>query len=76
MYKAECEIKPLLITNSNDKVIQPRITKTYKKQNIRTREKAEVFTPSWVCNEQNNLIDEQWFGRKDVFNIQILETNK
>ncbi|WIV13604.1 restriction endonuclease subunit M [Proteiniborus sp. MB09-C3] len=70
LYKAECEIKPLLITNSNDKVIQPRITKTYKKQNIRTREKAEVFTPSWVCNEQNNLIDEQWFGRKDVFNIQ------
>lgn len=28
-----------------------------------------MFTPSWICNEQNNLIDEQWFGKKDVFNI-------
>ncbi len=52
------------------KFIRPRITKSYEKQNNRTREKAEVFTPSWVCNEQNNLIDEQWFGKKDVFNIQ------
>ena len=31
---------------------------------------AEVFTPSWVCNAQNNLIDEAWFGRKDVFNTE------
>lgn len=31
---------------------------------------AEVFTPSWVCNAQNNLIDEAWFGRKDVFNAE------
>ena len=28
-----------------------------------------MFTPSWICNEQNNLVDEQWFGRADVFNI-------
>lgn len=34
----------------------------------RTREKAEVFTPSWVCNKQNNLIDEAWFGKSPVFN--------
>ena len=31
---------------------------------------AEVFTPSWVCNAQNNLVDEAWFGRKDVFNVE------
>ena len=31
---------------------------------------AEVFTPSWICNAQNNLIDEAWFGRKDVFNVE------
>lgn len=44
---------------------------------------AEVFTPSWVCNKQNNLVDEAWFGRKDVFNVEIdfdnghiWETNK
>lgn len=28
------------------------------------RDKAEVFTPSWVCNAQNNLVDNQWFGKK------------
>ena len=26
------------------------------------RGKAEVFTPSWVCNCQNNLVDDAWFG--------------
>jgi hypothetical protein len=71
MYKANCEIEVRLIIGSKDKIIQPRITKAYKKQSNRTRERAEVFTPSWICNEQNNLIDEQWFGRKNVFNKQL-----
>ena len=69
-YKAENEISIPSINGSKEKFIRPRITKSYEKQNNRTREKAEVFTPSWICNAQNNLIDERWFGRKDVFNIQ------
>ena len=28
-----------------------------------------MFTPSWICNAQNNLVDEHWFGRPNVFNI-------
>ena len=36
----------------------------------RAKDMAEVFTPAWVCNAQNNLVDEAWFGRKDVFNIE------
>lgn len=32
---------------------------------------AEVFTPSWVCNSQNNLIDTAWFGKENVFNTEI-----
>lgn len=40
----------------------------------RTKDKAEVFTPSWVCNAQNNQVDEAWFGRKDVFNHEHPET--
>jgi len=71
LYKANCEIATRLIIGSKTKVIQPRITKTQKKQSNRTRERAEVFTPSWICNEQNNLIDEQWFGRKNAFNKQL-----
>lgn len=69
IYKAENEISLNTINGGNEKFIRPRITKSYEKQNSRTREKAEIFTPSWVCNQQNNLVDEEWFGRKHVFNI-------
>ncbi|MEA4922041.1 MAG: restriction endonuclease subunit M [Eubacteriaceae bacterium] len=57
-----------LVTGVNTKTIQPRAAKGIDEQTKRTKEKAEVFTPSWVCNEQNNLIDAAWFGRKNVFN--------
>lgn len=68
-YDAKCEIMVSQITGANEKIIQPRITKAEVHQSNRTKDKAEVFTPSWICNEQNNLVDEQWFGRKNVFNI-------
>ena len=68
-YDAKSEITIALITGIHSKVIQPRTKKVKEHQTNRTREKAEVFTPSWICNEQNNLIDEQWFERKNVFNI-------
>lgn len=67
-YGEWCEILPELIIGENSMLIQPRSAKTQEEQNVRTRNKAEVFTPSWVCNSQNNLVDFEWFGRKDVFN--------
>ncbi|MCF0259909.1 MAG: restriction endonuclease subunit M [Erysipelotrichaceae bacterium] len=51
-------------------LIQPRVTKTLEAQQARTKAKAEVFTPSWICNKMNNFVDEEWFGKKDVFNIE------
>lgn len=69
-YSPEAEILPELITGEHDYLIQPRSVKAKEKQTDRTRDKAEVFTPSWVCNKQNNLVDEKWFGRKNVFNIE------
>lgn len=57
-----------LITGEYEGIIKPRAVKAKEIQEARSKDKAEVFTPSWVCNQQNNLIDEQWFGRKDVFN--------
>lgn len=48
--------------------LQPRISKTLAEQQERTRKKAEVMTPVWICNKMNNYADEQWFGRPDVFN--------
>lgn len=67
-YKAYCEITVDSVTGLNDILIQPRVLKAKEHQNNRTRDKAEVFTPAWVCNEQNNIIDEHWFGYKNVFN--------
>lgn len=49
--------------------IVPRILKQNNVQSERSRSMAEVFSPSWLCNAQNNLVDEQWFGRAGVFNI-------
>ncbi len=68
-YDAKYCITIEQITGSYSNVIQPRVAKAREHQTNRTRDKAEVFTPSWICNEQNNLIDEQWFGRKNVFNL-------
>lgn len=67
-YTLQMEIKPELIIGKNTEIIQPRASKSQAEQIKRTRDKAEVFTPSWICNKQNNLIDDNWFGRKEVFN--------
>ena len=70
-YSAQEEIKIELITSRHGGIIKPRIEKSKTEQQQRVRQKAEVFTPSWVCNLQNNVIDEDWFGCKDVFNTEI-----
>jgi len=69
-YAFEKQIKIELITAFNKNIIKPRIEKSKEEQQKRSREKAEVFTPSWIVNNQNNLIDEAWFERKNVFNIE------
>ena len=79
LYTSEKEIKIELITSRHGGVIKPRVEKSKEERLQRVRQKAEVFTPSWVCNLQNNLVDEVWFDRKGVFNIekeQSWETTK
>ena len=70
LYTSEKEIKIELITSRHGGVIKPRVEKSKEERLQRVRQKAEVFTPSWVCNLQNNLVDEVWFDRKGVFNIE------
>lgn len=55
------------ITAAEVALIRPRVDKSKEEQRRRVKDKAEVFTPSWVCNLQNNLIDEAVLG-KDAFN--------
>ncbi len=69
-YSEWCEIFPELVTGEHAFLIQPRSAKAIGEQAARTRDKAEVFTPSWVCNKQNNLVDAQWFGKTEVFNTE------
>ena len=73
MYDYHSEILPELITGERGMVIRPRVLKSKENQTGRAKDMAEVFTPSWVCNAQNNLVDEAWFGRKDVFNVENSE---
>lgn len=51
-------------------LIRPRIQKSQEAQAQRTRKKAEVFTPAWLCNRMNNHCDNDWFGRDGVFNTE------
>lgn len=67
-YHSHFPIEIELITGNNSNIIRPRILKTKEKQGSRRKGRAEVFTPSWVCNTQNNLVDNAWFCRENVFN--------
>ena len=66
----QTQITEALIKNLGDRYVQSRSTKSIEQQSERTRKKAEVFTPAWICNKMNNHCDEEWFGRKNVFNIE------
>jgi len=60
-------------------VIKPRTKKSKIEQNYRVKDKAEVFTPSWMCNIQNNYADQKWFNNEDIFNVVVgtkWKTNK
>lgn len=70
-YSFNSQITFDLITGINGEVIKPRVEKTKTEQALRIKQKAEVFTPSWICNTQNNLIDNAWFKKENVFNKEI-----
>ena len=72
-YGFNDEITPEKIIGEHGMLIRPRALKDRDEQIRRVKDKAEVFTPSWICNAQNNLIDEAWFGRPDVFNREITD---
>lgn len=53
------EIKPCT-ENQNGIEIKSRANKAKESQINRTREKAEVATPTWICKAQNDLVDNEW----------------
>ena len=69
-YRDKQQVTVGSLTGLHSLILQPRISKSLEQQQDRTRQKAEVFTPSWICNKMNNYCDEQYFDEKDVFNIE------
>ena len=76
LYSQSNQIKSENITGTNGNVIMPRVQKDEILQQSRVKNMAEVFTPSWICNAQNNLIDNAWFERENVFNKEIPDEKK
>ncbi len=64
-FKADREITRVRLRKMD---LRPRVLKSLDEQSQRTRKKAEVFTPSWLCCRMNNHCDDEWFGSADVFN--------
>lgn len=70
-YQYSDQITIDAITGKNGELIKPRAVKSREMQQQRSREMAEVFTPSWICNKQNNLVDNAWFGWDNMFNTEV-----
>lgn len=70
-YSDNSQIQEYLISKINKWIVQPRVQKSVEQQQKRTRTKAEVFTPAWLCNKMNNLCDEEWFCKANVFNTEV-----
>ncbi|MDR2082095.1 MAG: hypothetical protein LBP35_00375 [Candidatus Ancillula trichonymphae] len=58
-YKFKNQITAELITGENGGIIKPRVLKDQEGQKSRTKKHAEVFTPSWVCDYTNSILDDK-----------------
>lgn len=66
-YERNREIKEALVLVDKATVIETRSRKTFEEQNERTKKRAEVFTPRWICTKMNNFLDEEWIEEADFF---------
>lgn len=59
----------------HSEVIKPRVEKSLDEQKTRTKKKAEVFTPTWICNRMNDNIDKSGKAKtwKKCIDSRILE---
>ena len=58
------EILADVVARPGMKIIRPRVDKSKAEQRERIQKKAEVFTPSWICNNMINEFDAAWFDRR------------
>lgn len=55
-FCANQHIKKNLIIGPYDSIIQPRVAKNKRNQEIRTRKRGEVFTPPWLVDKQVSIV--------------------
>ena len=60
-YFSDSEMTSYNVNALDINVLQPRVTKSKEAQKGRTKGKAEVFTPSWICENMNTYCDLDWF---------------
>ena len=63
-HNERASIKVADIIGDNGLVLRPRVRKSEEEKKLRTKKRAEVFTPSYICNEQLNAADMLWFYGK------------
>ena len=73
-YRDSGQITPIALQRMGKDSIQPRILKAQEEQQQRTRKHGEVQTPAWLCCRMNDYLDETWFERENVFNVQDGQT--
>ena len=64
-YQSEKEIKSNILLNCSVDLISPRVTRSLSEQKARTKKKAEVFTPAWLCKEMNDYLDKDFYKKTD-----------
>ncbi len=64
-YVTRAPITPDLVTGTNGSVIQPRAVKSKEEQLLRTRDKAEVFTPLSIVKQMNEACDTMQINEKN-----------
>ena len=73
------EIRQELITGSNSDIIKTRARKELEHQAERTKQRAEVFTPLWICKRMNDDAERYWFedvidNNDDIENKDYVDT--
>ena len=56
-YQYADEIRPACITGENGQILKPRVLKSKEQQTDRSKDMAEVFTPSWVVKKMVDYVD-------------------
>lgn len=61
-YAATAQMLPELVTGRMGDIIKPRALKSKEMQKERTKSKAEVFTPIWIVQIQNDEVEKKFIN--------------